>query len=228
MTKRKIKIILFIICVITITSTLIILLFKGMEIAQNEMNSGPKVNTFTTEIRSIYETATTQFITASMGDISEWPDGITYARANGISVAKSPETGYQLLDIYGTTLIDYYIHFNLAGDVTEFYATDNEKFQFIYNGPGLKEENITNTKIDARDHQLSNEWLDNPPKTLIISIVAGTTSSTEINTGVINLVDAQAYLPKKFSRLSLRIVDNGKTEDEKIDNYKCIVSTTVD
>ena len=228
MTKRKIKIILFIICVITITSTLIILLFKGMEIAQNEMNSGPKINTFTTEIRSIYETAMTQFITDSTGDISEWPDGITYARANGISVAKSPETGYQLLDIYGTTLIDYYIHFNLAGYVTEFYATDNEKFQFIYNGPGLKEENITNTKIDARDHQLSNEWLDNPPKTLIVFVTAGTTSSTEINTGVINLAEAQSYLPKKFSRLSLRIVDNGKTEDEKIDNYKCIVSATVD
>ena len=228
MTKRKIKIILFIICVIAITSTLIILLFKGMEIAQNEMNSGPKVNTFTTEIRSIYETAMTQFISDSMGDISEWPDGITYARAKGISVAKSSETGYRLLDIYGTTLIDYYIHFNPVGDVTEFYATDNEKFQFIYNGPGLKEEKITNTKIDARDHQLSNEWLDDPPKTLIVSITAGTTSSTEINTGVINLVDARAYLPKKFSRLSLRIVDNGKTEDEKIDNYKCIVTTSVD
>jgi hypothetical protein len=228
MKKRKIKIILFIICVIAITSTLIILLFKGMEIAQKEMNSGPKPQTFVTELQSLLDTAETQFVSDSMGDMSEWPDGITYARANGISVARSQETGYKILYPQGNTLIDYYIHLNLAGYITEFYATDNEKFQFIYNGPGLKKEKIADTIIEDEDHALSNKALDNPPTSLVVSVTAGTTSSTEINTGVINLVDTQAYLPKKFSRLSLNIVDNGKTGDEKIDNYKCVVTTSVD
>ena len=227
MIKRNIKIIVFIICVIAITSTLIILLFNIMEIAQKEMNNGPKPQTFVTELQSLLDTAETQFVSDAMGDMSEWLDGITYARVDGISVARSQETGYKILDTQGSTLIDYYIHFNLAGYVTEFYATDKQ-YQFIYNGPGLKKEKIADTVIEDGDHALSNKALDNPPRTLIISITAGTTSSTEINTGVINLVDAQTYLPKKFSRLSLNIVDNGKTEDEKIDNYKCVVTTSVD
>jgi prepilin-type N-terminal cleavage/methylation domain-containing protein len=186
-----------------------------------------KKNTFVTELQSIYDTAATQFVSDSMGDMSKWSGGITYARVSGTRVAQSTESGYKLLDLQGTNAIDYYIHFNLAGEVTEFYATDKQ-YQFIYNGPGLKKERIGATNIAASDHALSNDALDNPPTTLVVSVTAGTIGTAEVNTGVITIADAQSYLPKQFSRVALSIADNGKTGNEKIDNYKCTVAIAAD
>lgn len=186
-----------------------------------------KKNTFVTELQSIYDTAATQFVSDSMGDMSKWSGGITYARVSGTRVAQSTETGYKLLDLSGTNAIDYYIHFNLAGEVTEFYATDKQ-YQFIYNGPGLKKERIGATNIDSKDHQLSNDALDNPPTNLVVSVTVGDAGTTDVNTGVITIADAQSYLPKAFSRVALTLKDNGKTGTELVSNYQCEVALAAD
>jgi prepilin-type N-terminal cleavage/methylation domain-containing protein len=70
-----------------------------------------KRNTFVTEVQSIYSTGETQFVSDSMGDMTEYPEGISYGRKSG---ARNKSDGYKLLDLQGTNSIDYYIHFNLA------------------------------------------------------------------------------------------------------------------
>jgi prepilin-type N-terminal cleavage/methylation domain-containing protein len=169
-----------------------------------------KKNTFVTELQSIYDTASTQFVSDSMGDMSKWSNGITYARIGGTRVPQAVATGYKLLDLSGTNAIDYYIHFNLAGEVTEYYATDGQ-YQFIYSGPGLKKEDIGATKISS-DKATSSEVLDDAPEVDDFTITQGTanTADDEVNTGVITIADAQSYLGKDWKRLKISYNETDK------------------
>ena len=107
-----------------------------------------KKNTFVTELQSIYSTAETQFVSDSMGDMTSYTNGIRYGRYAGTAMNVDGE-GFKYLDLSGTTSINFYIHFNLAGKVTEFYATDGQ-FQYIYaNGNGLAKQDITSTDVKA-------------------------------------------------------------------------------
>lgn len=101
-----------------------------------------KKNNFTNEVRTIYTTARTQFVSDTMHNGSD-VNGINYGRDNGKSLAGDNFYG---LDLSGTTKIDYLIHFNLDGKVTSYYVTDGE-FQFSYEGPDLKIEEIEDEKI---------------------------------------------------------------------------------
>ena len=97
-----------------------------------------------------------------------------------------------MLDLSGTTTIDYYIHFNLAGKVTEFYATDGQ-YQYIYVGTDLAKQDIASTTIGS-DGQTSNDAMTNSPA-LVCSAdfaVKGATTG-ECHTGVITIADAMSY-----------------------------------
>ena len=104
-------------------------------------------NTFATDLQSLYETATTQFISDSMGTITG--EGVAYGRSNNNSCYGKSVNGYynesgdvelKELDYYNSyPKLDYYIEFNLAGEVIKFFATDGE-YQYAYYGDGLKRE----------------------------------------------------------------------------------------
>ncbi len=72
--------------------------------------------------------------------------GIYYTRSKGESDGTTSCGSKAILDLSGTETIDYYIQFDLSGNVVKYAATDNE-FVFYYNsnenaGKSLAIENI--------------------------------------------------------------------------------------
>ncbi len=90
-----------------------------------------KENSFTTEIKTVYQQAEQKWISDSMFNTGEK----VYARC------KSQVCTSQL-DLSGRTELEYYIKINQAGKVIEYYAT-NGTYQYSYSGNGL---NITDIK----------------------------------------------------------------------------------
>ena len=89
-----------------------------------------KENSFKTEVKEIYKTAQQQWIQDSMHNTGEQ----TYIRC-------STCTGKNL-NLSGRSELNYFIKFNKAGDVIEYYATDGT-FQYEYNNDEpLKIESI--------------------------------------------------------------------------------------
>ena len=96
------------------------------------MFQSAKKNTFTTELQNIYKSATTQYVSDSMNrGAGTKADGIYYVRAKGESGGSSSCGKVAVLDLSGTETIDYYIEFDLAGNVITYVATDGE-FVFWY------------------------------------------------------------------------------------------------
>ena len=166
-----------------------------------------KKNTFVTELQSIYSTAETQFVSDSMGDMTSYTNGIRYGRYAGTAMNVDGE-GFKYLDLSGTTSINFYIHFNLAGKVTEFYATDGQ-FQYIYaNGNGLAKQDITSTDVKADSTVVcgdgniagngSSATCDINPAIPTV----GSNSNAITTTGVITLADADSYKDKAFKRVT--------------------------
>lgn len=154
------------------------------------MFNNAKKNTFVTELQSIYDTGEKQFISDSMGNMTNFSTGIAYARVGGTNVAnvETATTGYinkgfKSLELSGTQAIDYYIHFTLAGKVDKFYATDGQ-YQFIYEGTDLKKEKITATTIKEGTSGCTAADSDNTAKTI---------TSGGKDTGVITVADAMSY-----------------------------------
>ena len=80
-----------------------------------------KENTFTTELKSIYRTAESQWISESMFDTQEK----VYSRCkSGCNNS---------LNLSGREELEYYIKLDKSGKVVEFYATDGT-YQFEHNG----------------------------------------------------------------------------------------------
>ena len=168
-----------------------------------------KKNTFVTELQSIYSTAETQFVSDSMGDMTKYTDGIYYGRVKGQSMSVDGK-GFKILDLSGTTSIDYMIHFNLAGKVTEFYATDGQ-FQFIFaNGNGLAKQEITATTIKSNkdvvcgDSTLQGANQTDSSKTCYVkptTFTIGNNDNNVLPTGVITLADAESYIDGTFTRI---------------------------
>ena len=95
-----------------------------------------KKNSFTTEVKEVYKVAQQQWISDSMFETNEQ----IYSRCKTCS-GKS-------LGLSGRTELDYFIRFNKAGDVTEYYATD-KSYQFEYEGDGLAITDITDVDTVA-------------------------------------------------------------------------------
>ena len=95
------------------------------------MFQSAKKNTFTTELQNIYKSATTQYVSDSMNrGTGSQAEGIYYTRfGKGTTSCGSKAE----LDLSGTETIDYYIQFDLSGQVEEFVATDGE-FVFWFDG----------------------------------------------------------------------------------------------
>ncbi len=189
--KKKGFTLVELLAVIAILAILVIIALPNVLGMFNEA----KKNTFVTELQSIYSTAETQFVSDSMGDMTKYTKGIKYGRAGTVDLTGD---GFKLLDLSGTKSIDYYIHFNLAGKVVEFYARDGQ-FQYIYSGTaGLAKENITKTTIKdskAFDGVMGTGSCANGTNAINPSGLGtlGEPSTTEINTGVITVADADSY-----------------------------------
>ena len=104
-----------------------------------------KENTFITELKSIYRTAESQWISESMFDTQEK----VYSRCK--SGCTNP------LNLSGREELEYYIKLDKSGKVVEFYATDGT-YQFEHNGDLL----LTNIQ--------GVEKIADLPETEIISI----------------------------------------------------------
>ena len=98
------------------------------------MFQSAKKNTFTTELQNIYKSATTQYVSDSMNrGTGSQARGIYYTRSNGDGGDTSTSCGSVAeLDLSGTETIDYYIEFDLSGNVVTYVATDGE-FVFWFN-----------------------------------------------------------------------------------------------
>ena len=149
-----------------------------------------KKNTFVTEAQSIFSAAETQFVSDAVQDMSKWNEGISYARINGERVDYL-EGYYKLLDLSGNTNIDYYIHFNNAGQVTEYYVSDKQ-FQFIYfaNGKPLSKEDIKSVDIGSDGKVEQGNEINHK---IYFEQRGRTSSDFNINTGVITIADAISY-----------------------------------
>jgi len=173
-----------------------------------------KKNTFVTEVQSIYSTGETQFVSDSMGDMTKFSEGIKYGRYKGQNIGDA-SSGFKSLDLQGTTSIDYFIHFNLAGAVVAFYATDGQ-FQFAYKGDGLKKEEITATTIKAGDIKDSE---NNKINSLVVT-------GDDYNTGVITIADAMSYLKNDWSRVCIDA--NGTGSMVRNDGQACTTTTSTE
>ncbi len=96
-----------------------------------------KKNSFTTEVKNVFQVAQQQWMTDSMMST----DSITYARvANGASL-KCNGKDLPQLQLSGRTELQYIITINKSGNVTKFYAKDGT-YQMKSDVSGLKIENI--------------------------------------------------------------------------------------
>ena len=176
--------------VIAILAILVIIALPNIMSLFNEA----KKNSFTNELKNIYKTATSQWMTDSMFETSEK----TYARSKNRNCANQ-------LHLSGREELEYYIKMNKNGDVVNYYATDGT-YQYSYNGPGVKIEDITDvvqiakitdpTKIlnincnvslaDIPTIDLNNPSTDPQPNTNPTNTLNGTyyaTSDTSIDRG---------------------------------------------
>lgn len=139
--------------------------------------------TVLTEIQSISSAALSQFMIDSLADMLNYPNGITYARVNGVNATGD---GFKELKLNGNNNFNYYIHFNLKSNITEFYFRNSE-FQYIYKGNGFNSSNLTSVKI-------SSEGKADQNKSLIGNIINDDVNTiTNIDTGVINLNEILNY-----------------------------------
>ena len=91
------------------------------------MFQSAKKNTFTTELQNIYKSATTQYVSDSMNrGAGSRATGIFYTRSRGESDGSTSCGSKATLDLSGTETIDYYIQFDLSGNVIRYAATDGE------------------------------------------------------------------------------------------------------
>ncbi len=91
------------------------------------MFQSAKKNTFTTELQNIYKSATTQYVSDSMNrGAGKKAEGFFYTRSHAASCGS-----VAALDLSGTETIDYYIEFDLSGNVIKYAASDGE-FVFYY------------------------------------------------------------------------------------------------
>ena len=106
------------------------------------MFQSAKKNTFTTELQNIYKSATTQYVSDSMNrGAGQKAHGIWYTRSHTAGQPAVACGSVAKLDLSGTETIDYFIQFDLAGQVIKYTATDGE-FVFWYDGTGLEIEKI--------------------------------------------------------------------------------------
>ena len=104
-----------------------------------------KKDSFITEARTIYSTANTSFVKDSMGDMTQYVNGIDYGRSKGLALSGP---SFKYLDLSGSDDIDFYVHLSLSGKVTAFYVT-NGQFQFAYEGTGLDIEDISSDTVES-------------------------------------------------------------------------------
>ena len=96
-----------------------------------------KKNSFITEVKEIYKTAESTWMSDSMFDTNEK----AYSRCT--SGCSNP------LDLSGREELEYYIKLDKAGKVTDLYATDGT-YQYSYEGGNLKIEDIKEAKEIAK------------------------------------------------------------------------------
>ncbi len=131
--KRKGFTLVELLAVIAILAILVIIALPNVL----GMFQSAKKNTFTTELQNIYKSATTQYVSDSMNrGTGTQADGIFYTRSNGDEGGASTSCGTKrALDLSGTETIDYFIEFDLSGNVIKYVATDGE-FVFAFGSGG--------------------------------------------------------------------------------------------
>ena len=103
------------------------------------MFQSAKKNTFTTELQNIYKSATTQYVSDSMNrGAGEKATPLMYIRTKSGDETVSAGTNRRL-DLSGTETIEYYISFDLSGNVIKYIATDGE-FVFWFDGSNKSED----------------------------------------------------------------------------------------
>ena len=107
------------------------------------MFNDAKKSSFTTECKRLYKIAEQSFMNDSLYDQKEQ----VYSRCDGCTNKE--------LDLSGRDTLKYYIKFNKAGKVVEFYATDGD-YQFEYEGDNLLITDITyvDTIADLDDSKI--------------------------------------------------------------------------
>ncbi len=91
------------------------------------MFQSAKKNTFTTELQNIYKSATTQYVSDSMNrGAGSGATGLIYMRSKDNDNKATSCGSKRALDLSGTETIEYYIEFDLSGNVVRYVATDGE------------------------------------------------------------------------------------------------------
>ncbi|MBR4178317.1 MAG: prepilin-type N-terminal cleavage/methylation domain-containing protein [Bacilli bacterium] len=91
-----------------------------------------KKNSFTTELKTILNTAKSKVMLDSINNST----GKDYARIGGNKCGTKDQ-----LDLSGRANVDYFIKTNTAGKIVEFFATDGT-FEYSYMGSGIEEANL--------------------------------------------------------------------------------------
>ncbi len=121
------------------------------------MFQSAKKNTFTTELQNIYKSATTQYVSDSMNrGAGSQATGIFYTRTKGQSDGTTSCGSKAILDLSGTETIDYYIQFDLSGNVVKYAATDGE-FVFFFDGSSSGSLAIEDIGSDVKVYTIADE-----------------------------------------------------------------------
>ncbi len=112
-----------------------------------------KINAFQIELRSIYRTAQTQFLTDSL--LLNSNEKIVYSNecTNIDGINKVIQ-----LDMTGSTKIKYYVLIDISGNILNIKATNGE-FNYILAGSDIKIEDLdveNNNEVDLESSIISN------------------------------------------------------------------------
>ena len=199
--KKKGFTLVELLAVIAILAILVILALPNvMGMYQNAQK-----NAFVTELESILKAGNTQFVSDNMAAKGE-ATSIAYTRAGGQFLGANTNTAwkrnsenapkYKVLDLQGSTEINFYLEYNLAGKAIAFYATDG-RYQFAYEGEGIETGKIFTPEISKSSANCNGDDTKGLTKLKFNTTAAGARNEAPINTGVIVIADAVEYCPKE-------------------------------
>ena len=147
--KKKGFTLVELLAVIAILAILVIIALPNVMGMFNQV----KKNSFTTEVKNIFQVAQQQWMTDSMLNTGDK----YYARIT--SGGTNTATCGDELSLSGRTELNYAIKINKAGQVIEYYATDGT-YMLAYKastGKSLKIEDIKNDDTNATSYTFSND-----------------------------------------------------------------------
>ena len=137
--KKNIVVLIIVILAIASLCGVIYYYFSTIKVATTEVNdmySKAKLNSFVTEVKSIFIESESQFvIDEGLNSLSE----VEYGRSNGVNCAKS-------ISLSIRNELNYYIKVTSGGKTTSMIVSDGT-YSFEYNGEDLNINEITSDKV---------------------------------------------------------------------------------